>query len=171
MIDLRKTLLEASKVLKEAGISHALIGGFAMASYGLHRTTVNVDFLADGNSRELIKTVLINQGFELTHESTEVLQFSGPGLLDILLANRPLSQEMLKYAQKNSALGVYVIRAEDIIGLKIQAYKNDPSREFQDKADIQRLLSLPKIDLSIVKKYAELFDEWPVIEKIQKVKS
>ena len=30
--------------------------------------------------------------------------------------------------------------AEDLIGLKIQAYKKDPSREFQDKADILSLL-------------------------------
>jgi hypothetical protein len=171
MLDLRKTLLDASNALKNAGISHALIGGFAMAIYGHHRATVDVDFLADGQSRDLIKIVLLKHGFQLTHESSEVLQFSGPGLLDILLANRPLSQEMLKHAVQNSSLGVYVVRAEDIIGLKIQAYKNDSSRELQDKADIQKLLAMPKIDLVIVKKYADLFDEWPVIEKLQRPKS
>jgi len=169
MIDLRKTLLDASDAFKKAGITHALIGGFAMASYGHHRTTVDVDFLADGNKRNEIKTTLLNQGFQLTHESGEVLQFSGPGLLDILLANRPLSQEMLKHAIQNTNLGVYVVRPEDIIGLKIQAYKNDPARELQDKADIQKLLSLPQIDLMLVKKYADLFDEWAAIEKLRGV--
>lgn len=54
----------------------------------------------------------------------------------------------------------------DIIGLKIQAYKNDASRELQDKADIQKLLAWPKINLVEVKKYADLFCEWPVIEKL-----
>lgn len=170
MIDLRKTLLDASDALIKAGVTHALIGGFAMATYGHHRATVDVDFLADGKSRDLIKTALLKQGFQLIHESNEVLQFSGPGLLDILLANRPLSQEMLSHATQNSALGVYVVRAEDIIGLKIQAYKNDASRELQDKADIQKLLSSPQIDLALVKKYADLFDEWTVIEKLQRVK-
>ncbi|MBK9323741.1 MAG: hypothetical protein IPM97_12500 [Bdellovibrionaceae bacterium] len=77
---------------------------------------------------------------------------------------------MLSHATQNSALGVYVVRAEDIIGLKIQAYKNDASRELQDKADIQKLLSSPQIDLALVKKYADLFDEWTVIEKLQRVK-
>jgi len=170
MIDLRKTLLDASAALKKVGVPHALIGGFAMASYGHHRTTIDVDFLADGNRRDLIKEALLKQGFKLTHESSEVLQFSGPGLLDILLASRPLSQEMLKYAIQNSNLGVYVVRPEDIIGLKIQAYKNDPSRELQDKADIQKLLTLPQIDLTLVKKYADLFDEWTTIEKLRGVK-
>lgn len=170
MIDLRKTLLDASEALTNAGIRHALIGGFAMASYGYHRTTIDVDFLADGNSRDLIKEVLLKQGFQLTHESPEVLQFSGPGLLDILLASRPLSHEMLKQAIQNSSLGVYVVRPEDIIGLKIQAYKNDPTRELQDKADIQKLLTLSQIDLMLVKKYADLFDEWVTIKKLQGIK-
>lgn len=171
MIDLRKTLLDASQALKGAGIAHALIGGFAMASYGYHRTTIDVDFLAEGSQKEKIKNVLSKTGFQLVFESDEVLQFSGPGLLDILLANRPLSLEMLKQARQNTQLGVYVVSAEDIIGLKIQAYKNDPTREFQDKADIQKLLSLPQIDLIQVKKYADLFNEWPTIEKIKGSKS
>lgn len=103
----------------------------------------------------------------MKHESDEVLQFTGPGFVDVLLANRPLSQDMLKKARQNQELGVYVVRPEDIIGLKVQAYKNDPSRELQDKADIQKLLDLPDLDLDLVKKYADLFQEWPTIEKLR----
>lgn len=61
---------------------------------------------------------------------------------------------------------IFILKPEDIIGLKIQAYKNDASRELQDKADIQKLLAWPKINLVEVKKYADLFCEWPVIEKL-----
>ena len=68
-------------------------------------------------------------------------------------------------------MNIYILKAEDIIGLKIQAYKNDGSRELQDKADIQKLLALPNLDLDTIKKYADLFDEWSVIEKLQRVKS
>ncbi len=122
--------------------------------------------MADGSKKDLIKKILQSEGFSLDHESTEVLQFSGPGFLDILLANRPLSREMLNHAIKYLPLGVFVLRAEDIIGLKIQAYKNDPARELQDKADIQKLLQQPKLDMNLVKKYAVLFNEWDVIEKL-----
>ncbi len=170
MINLRKTLNDAHSVLQQAGILHSLIGGFALAAYGQHRATADIDLLADGTKKEIIKTELIKKGFVLRHESDEVLQFTGLGFLDVLLANRPLSQEMLKRAQLNHELNIYILRAEDIIGLKIQAYKNDASRELQDKADIQKLLALPKIDLAEVKKYADLFDEWPTIEKLQGAK-
>jgi hypothetical protein len=170
MINLRKTLNEAHSVLLQASVSHALIGGFALAAYGQHRATVDIDLLADGTKKEIIKTELIKKGFVIRHESDEVLQFTGLGFLDVLLANRPLSQEMLKRAQLNQELNIYILKPEDIIGLKIQAYKNDGSRELQDKADIQKLLNLPNLQLESVKKYADLFGEWSVIEKLRRVK-
>lgn len=46
----------------------------------------------------------------------------------------------------------------------------DLSRELQDKADIQKLLALPSINLTEVKKYVDLFAELSVIEKLQGVK-
>jgi hypothetical protein len=168
MIHLRETLQLAHETLLKNQINHALIGGFAMAFYGFHRATADVDFLADGQKRDRIKEVLLKAGFQLKYESTEVLQFVGVGFLDILLANRPLSQEMLTQANQSQELKVQILRAEDIIGLKIQAYKNDPSREFQDKSDIQNLLQLPNLEFNIVKKYAELFSEWDEIQSIMK---
>lgn len=171
MINLRKTLLEAHTALEDHKISHALIGGFALAVYGQHRATSDIDLLADGAKKGVIKTALLEKGFTLRHESSEVLQFHGIGFLDVLLANRPLSQEMLKRAQLNKEIQIYVLKPEDIIGLKIQAYKNDGRRELQDKADIQKLLLLTNIDLNTVKKYADIFDEWPAIEKLKRIKS
>lgn len=172
MIQLRKTLQVAHETLVKNQIDHALIGGFALAFYGFHRSTVDVDFLADGQKKDQIKTSLLKAGFQLRYESAEVLQFVGIGFLDILLANRSLSQEMLKQTIQSQDLKVQVLRAEDIIGLKIQAYKNDPSREFQDKSDIQSLLQVPNLKLELVKKYADLFSEWEEIQNImQKGKS
>lgn len=167
MINLRKTLDTARLIFEENAVDHALIGGFAMAIYGQFRATADIDFLADGNKKSLIKSILMAKGFTLNYESPEVLQFSGIGFLDVILANRPLSQEMLKSAVLNKELGVYVLKAEDLIGLKIQAYKNDSSRELQDKADIQKLLQLPNIDLDRVKEYADLFNEWAQIELLK----
>lgn len=171
MINLRKTLNDAQTALTKAGVSHALIGGFALAAYGQHRATVGIDLLADGTKKEIIKAELIKMGFILKHESSEVLQFSGTGFLDILLANRPLSQEMLKRALLNKDFNIYILKPEDIIGLKIQAYQNDRSRELQDKADIQKLLTLPNLDMVIVQKYADLFNEWPAISALTGVRA
>lgn len=167
VINLRKTLSDTHLALDSEGIAHALIGGFALAVYGYHRTTADIDLLADGLKKDQIKKVLLAKGYVIKFESPEVLQFAGPGFVDVLLANRPLSQDMLQRAQLHSSLGVYVLRAEDIIGLKIQTYKNDSSRELQDKADIQRLLTVPNIDMDIVKKYADIFNEWTIIDKLR----
>ncbi|MCM2280717.1 MAG: hypothetical protein NDI61_02590 [Bdellovibrionaceae bacterium] len=168
MLDLRTTLITASDALKQQNIAHALIGGFALAFHGINRATADIDFLADGTKRSEILNALKSAGFVLHFESPEVLQFTGPGNLDILLANRPISQQMLKDANLQKKLAVYVLRAEDIIGLKIQAYINDPSRELQDKADIQQLLKRhPNLDWSRVKKLADIFDQWPTIEALR----
>lgn len=170
MINLRQTLSEAHNLLETQKVAHALIGGFALAVYGYHRATADIYLLADGTKKEVIKTAFLAQGYSLKHESSEVLQFSGSGFVDILLANRPLSQQMLVRAKENQPLGVYVVTAEDLIGLKIQAYMNDSSRALQDKADIQKLLALANLDFELIKKYADLFGEWSTIDELRGAK-
>ena len=166
MINLKQTLTDSQAVLETAGISHGLIGCLALAIYGQHRATLDVDFLADGTKKDLIKSSFLSNGWQLKSESPEVLRFSGVGAVNVLLANRPLSQQMLRYVTKNPELGVMVARPEDIIGLKIQAYTNDDSRVIQEKADIQKLLQRPNLDATLLKQYAELFNQWPEIERM-----
>ena len=167
-MDLRRTLSLAASTLSDSKIDHALIGGFALAVYGVNRATADIDLLADGSKLDLIKTQLIQAGFSLVHESKEVLQFTGIGQLDVLLANRPLSLRMISDAKVTDRLPVRVLSAEDLIGLKIQAYRNDPSRELRDKADIQALIqSTAQLDWDRIKIYADLFGEWPTVSALR----
>lgn len=81
---------------------------------------------------------------------------------------RPISQEILKDANSGGPEGMRFVQVEDLIGLKIQAYINDRSRELQDKADSQFLIeNVSKLDWEKIKKYAELFSEWDVINEIK----
>jgi predicted nucleotidyltransferase len=57
--------------------------------------------------------------------------------------------------------GTLVINPTDLIGLKIQAYSNNPKRLLQDLADIQKMAELNKIDWEQVKAYAEAFGDGP----------
>ena len=169
MMDLRATLKLTHTIFSEAKIDHALIGGLGLACYGSTRATVDVDFLIYEKDKSLAKQILEKNGFNLIFESEEVLQFSGIGYVDILIARRPISQDILKLSNSGGPEGVRFVRAEDLIGLKIQAYKNDLTREFQDKADIQYLISSQtNLDWDLVKKYADLFGEWEVICEIRK---
>lgn len=167
MISLRKTLYTAHKALTDAGIDHALIGGFALAYLGVNRATSDIDFIAEGDKRDIIKTSLKESGFVLTQETEEVLHFDSQGFLDILLAKRPLSQQMLKDA-KVLDTGIKCLGPEDIIGLKIQAYMNNSKRALQDKADIKALLEKnSNLDWNRIRKYADLFNQWNEIQRIR----
>ena len=172
-MDLRATLKFVHELLEKNSIDHSLIGGLGLACYGSTRATIDLDLLILEEDKDKIQNILNKNGFNLVNESPEVLQFSGMGYVDLLMARRPLSKEILKSSNINGPEGVKFARAEDIIGLKIQAYKNDPTREFQDKADIQFLISSQEnLDWNLIKKYADLFEEWETIDEIkQKVKS
>lgn len=169
MIQLRKTLTTARDLLSREKIDYALIGGFALGAHGIHRATKDIDLLVDGVYAEKVKNLFTGCGFKIFNETKELIQMDGPGYLDIVFAHRPLSLEMLKNAKNGVQLaGVPVVSRESLIGLKIQAYKNDPRRELQDKADIQALLRQDGLDLKQVKLFADLFDAWKEIEELLK---
>ena len=170
-MDLRKTLDQVSHLLKENHIDFALIGGFALSAYVEPRMTFDIDILVSGEHKNRIIDLMKNEKFDLIHESVNVLQFSGPGAVDFLLANKQLSQEMIKNAQLIESLRVHVVSPEDIVGLKIQAYCNDPTRELQDKADIYNLMrNYKNLDINKIKKYADIFNQWAVVEDLWKKK-
>lgn len=169
-MNLRAILEKSHQVLKEQQVSHALIGGFALAVLGVHRATDAVDYVIDEAQKEAAKRALVNAGWKIELETDEVIHLGGPGNLDILVARRPLSQKMLRDSKPIPPLGINCLSAEAIIGLKIQAYKNDPTREFQDKADIQSLIQKHGASLNWdeIKTYADLFGEMPFLERLRR---
>ena len=166
---LRDALEKAHQVLQDGGVDHALVGGFALAAHGVARTTNDIDFLVGESQKEMAKNVLTSCGWVIELETAEVIHFAGPSNLDLLIARRPLSQEMLVESRVAAFKGIKCVSAEGIIGLKIQAYKNDPTREFQDRADIQSLIAkFPNLRWDKVREFADLFGEWGFIEMLRK---
>jgi hypothetical protein len=75
---------------------------------------------------------------------------------------------MLARARLAPKHGVKCATAEDIIGLKIQAFVNDPRRKFQDQADIMALIrTQPDLDWERIKRYADLFGVWEAIQALR----
>jgi hypothetical protein len=164
---LRETLYSTDQILTDAGVEHALIGGLALAMFGIHRATFDVDFLVNGGQKDSAAAALKQAGWLLQLETKEVLHFTGKGQVDLLLANRPLSLEMLATAQVGTG-GLKCVSPEGLIGLKIQAYKNDREREFQDKADIKSLIrNYPSMQWAKVKEFADLFSEWAFVDSLR----
>lgn len=168
MMNLRATLKLAHTLLDQNDIPHAMIGGLALACYGSTRATLDLDLLVREEHKESVKSLFLSHGFSLVNETLEVLQFAGIGYVDILLARRPISEKILKEANTDGPEGIRFVKSEDLIGLKIQAYMNDSSRELQDKADIQFLIeNVEAMDWNRIKSYADLFDQWEVINDIK----
>jgi hypothetical protein len=157
---LKELLNYVSNHLRENGIDHALIGGLAVALHGYPRATVDVDLLVRDEDRVELVEVLTAAGFICDEVNDEMAHFSGLGTVDCLFAHRETSLKMLANAKPIDQSGIDIVEVEDIIGLKIQAYVNDPSRQWKDQADIAELLrSNPQLDRQRILGYAAMFDQ------------
>ncbi len=167
-MNLVKSFREIVDFFNSEKIGYALIGGWALSVYVNARATYDIDFLVDGNCKDDVKRILKRHSFDIFFESNEVLQLSGVVNVDILYANRPLTREMLKNAQNDPSNTFKVVLPEDLIGLKIQAMVNEPTRELQEKADISNILSnVETIDIEKVKQYADIFNVWDQIVSLK----
>lgn len=159
---------EFTSQLQKESIEFGIIGGLAVFAYGGERTTFDVDFLIHADNRLKIKELAQKLNLKIVNENSEVIQLSGPAQIDIIFANRPTSQEMLKRLKTVGELPYPVVAPEDLIGLKIQAFASDRSREFTDKGDILTILkNVPDLDLNKVKEYADIFNVWNEIKEIK----
>jgi len=159
-------------------IDFAVIGGFALQAVGVARTTRDIDLLILSENSPEIKDLMLKHGYELLHESEDVMNFAGKkfelGKVDFLLAHRKYSVEMLKRAEERPVFGgkfkIKVLKIEDQIGLKVQASSNDPERLYQDMADIRKLLhgNYSKLDMVLIREYFSLFEREKELDDIIK---
>lgn len=162
--------------LEREKIDFAIIGGFALQAFGIPRTTFDIDLLILSEHSEKIKDIMIRHGYNLMHESEEVLNFHGKkpelGRVDFMLAHRKYAVEMLKRAERKEIFGgkfnIRVIRLEDQIGLKVQSSSNDPQRLHKDMADIELLIrnNYANLDLNLLREYFKLFEREKELDEI-----
>jgi len=155
----------AIELVRETAEGHAfriaLIGGFALPFHGVRRATGDVDFLVDANGASALHDALTSHGYEVLHRSADAAKYrasQGPLVgVDVLYARRELALAMLERAKVPAGdVAVPVVDVEGIVGLKLQAMVNDPSRRRQDEADIVALLRLhlPRLDQTLLEQYS-----------------
>lgn len=159
---------EVAALLDGASIVHALIGGIAVGLHGYPRATADIDLLVDGDAREEAIARMTAAGYTLVTATDEVLHFQGMLPVDMLLARREPTRQMLRDALPVEVLHTRLLRVEDVIGLKIQAFSNNRTRKWHDQADIAELIRAnPQLEWSRVLRYAEMFDAAPLMEEIR----
>lgn len=164
-----------SAFLDEKGCRYALIGGVALATYGVSRTTQDLDFIVDLAGQDALIDFLESLGYRTLHRSRSYSNHlhSDPdrGRLDFVYVSPETGDQLFAGClprQGPAGLRVPVPRPEHLAALKILAMKNDPARTFQDLADIRSLLVLPGVDRAEVRDYFErhgLKDRYDELER------
>jgi len=87
----------------------------------------------------------------------------------VLCAHRPVAADLLRRVRsRQTPLGrIRVINAEGLIGFKLQALHNDPSRH-RDLDDIRQLLRANRgqLDLTEVRRYSQQFEREALLDAL-----
>lgn len=167
---LEKQLAELLATLAAAGARFALIGGLALAPHKVIRATQDIDLLADAAGTEAIHQALLALGYQCLHRSEDAGNYQrGDERVDFIYAHRPAALRLLQHALPlETAFGqLRVVSAEGLIGLKLQAYANNPRRTL-DIEDIRALLAANRatLDMDEVRGYFRLFDKESLLEAL-----
>ncbi len=169
------------KELEEGGIRYAIIGGFALGLWEVTRATIDMDFLLLVEDLQQAESILAKFAYRRTFKSENVAQYVSDlapyGQIDIVLAFRKASRSMLErrvHKPLGEELNVSTLLPEDLIGLKLQACVNDPSREEQESSDISSLLKVrmrkgEAIDWDLLGEYFQLFNRADQLRKLKDV--
>ncbi|HJU07810.1 MAG TPA: nucleotidyl transferase AbiEii/AbiGii toxin family protein [Rhodanobacteraceae bacterium] len=155
-------LRKLAALLDASGVKYAVIGDLALGPRGWPRGTVDVDFLLHEDFIERVRELLRIHGAQVVSEDEEFSSYLAElTRIDFQHARREISLGMLDRAERVSYgdQPIPVIQAEDLIGLKIQAIHNNPTR-LKDVTDIHELLKANwgKLDLERVRNYFRLFN-------------
>jgi hypothetical protein len=167
-MDVVQSLNWSHEQLVKLNVPHALIGGMALSEYGYGRGTQDVDWLIPEEFSMQVADAFIGAGFQIFHQTADVLQLSGKAEIDFIIARRPISRKMIEEAHYSDQLKMPVVLAEDLIGLKIQCYAGNPKRKNKELSDIQELIDrCENLNWEKIKFYADHFQEWETIEKLK----
>ena len=167
MMDFEKVLGIIIREFDEKEVHYGLIGGFALGIFGLHRATIDLDFLIDKNDIEKVEKIMKAIGYKCIYKSEDVSQYISDikilGEIDFLHAFREKAKKMLERVKEKDIFEgrfkIKILIPEDIIGLKLQAISNNPGREAKEYLDIENLMAHfgKELDWSIIEEYFYLF--------------
>jgi hypothetical protein len=148
--------------LEGRGLRVAVVGGLGLHGHGISRATVDLDIVTEAIAQPALITFLESQGYETLYRSAGYSNHIHPqvdlGRVDVVYVDRETADRLFPGCSPRLALGrrlALVPRAEHLAAMKVQAMKNDPSRELQDMADVQSLLRLPGVNEAEIKGYFE----------------
>ena len=123
-------------------IRHALIGGIAVNIHGYSRATHDIDLLIDVVDEPALHALMTELGYETIDRREDLSSYvRGHERADFLHARRPISRGLLSAAHSTAYAGLAmpVVSLEGLLGLKVQAFADDP-RRLQDVVDMLEIV-------------------------------
>ncbi len=165
-------LRELVSRFEAGGIRHALIGGLAVNVHGYSRATHDVDFLVDLDDEARIHALMLEMGYEAIDRREDLSSYvSGNRRADFVHAHREVSRALLSGATRVAygGLQLAVISAEGLLGLKIQAFNDDP-RRLRDLADMLEVMRErgSTLNWEEVRGYFGIFDREDLFDELRR---
>ena len=160
LLDFARVFDHIAPVLDEGGFPYALVGGLGLHAHGHSRVTFDLDLVTRADAQARLVPHLEELGYETVHRSAGYSNHSHAdpewGSVDVVYIDEETARQLFPACTRTLRLGgreVPVPSPEHLIAMKIQALRNDPTRELQDLADIQYLLGLPETSRETARVY------------------
>jgi len=177
-MDFKPVIKKLIARFNEKNVRYGLMGGFALGLWGVSRSTADLDFLVDRNDMATVDSIMKDLGYKCRFKSENVSQYVSDlrmfGEIDFLHAFREASREMLDRAIIKEVFSgdaeIRVLQPEDLIGLKMQAIKNDAARKENDLSDIKALIAVrgEQLDWALITKYAEILQASDILSEARR---
>lgn len=163
-------LRELDAGLREAGVRYMVIGGVAVSMHGYVRATSDLDIMVAVGDTDAVHEWLLASGYRSLDRRKDLASYLRGALrLDILYAGRSTSLALLDRREEAGyeSLRIPVISLEGLLGLKLQAFHDDP-RRLRDLQDMLELFKTNRkhIDIDEVRGYFRLFDRESLLDDI-----
>jgi hypothetical protein len=159
-MDFGIVLETVSGFLEEKGFRYAVVGGVALAAYGLPRTTLDLDLAVESRAQDELIRFVESRGYGTLHRSLGYSNHEHPdpawGRLDFIYVREATGQSLFggcQLLQGPRGKAIPVPKPEHLVAMKVAAMKNDPERTFQEMTDIRFLVHLPGVDRRQVEGY------------------
>jgi len=173
-MDFGGVLETVTAFLEEKDFRYAVVGGVALAAYGLPRLTLDLDLVVETRAQDDLIQFLESLGYRTLHRSSGYSnhEHDDPtwGSLDFIYVGEETSRELFASCRNlpgPRGLAMPVPRPEHLVAMKVTAMKNDPSRTLQEMNDIRFLLKLPGVDRHKAESY---FDRQGLGDRLDEIK-
>jgi hypothetical protein len=163
-----------ASIFKKHAVQGVLVGGYAVISYKIQRSTFDIDFMVTNDDYKKIESDMFNLGYSIFNKTDAFVQLRGnkQGLrdLDFLLGDGATVQGLLSKGRNIVIAGESFIVPSPLhlIAMKLHSLTGNSYRELKDFPDIVQIMMANQIDPQSLE-IKSLFNKYHAMEIYERV--